>query len=292
MSDISSLEDTSSGSEEEGFTEQVSDEDAESENLTEIETIDSEPAIHSDVEIEEDKEENNNPRVTDSRPPPPSWEGKRLFPPGRKNTEPSKVWSFSGFTKDKKGQLMKEETICGLCGLRNTYRSSPSNLLQHLRSAHSEEFLAGSTSGKSNPKISSFFPTKPGPQIQKYKKDHPKQKMLRSKLTQWIVTSNRPMLIVEDPMLIEAFEIADPKFQMPTSWTVRKDINDEFEKKKVETIEKLSKVEHLTCTNDAGSSFGAKSFIDVNVHYVTEDFRLKKKVLDVMEMKIAKTAEN
>ena len=77
-----------------------------------------------------------------------------------------------------------------------------------------------------------------------------------------------------------------------SSWTVRKDINNEFEKKKVETIEKLSKVEHLTCTNDAGSSFGAKSFIDVNVHYVTEDFKLKKKVLDVMEMKIAKTAEN
>ena len=51
-------------------------------------------------------------------------------------------------------------------------------------------------------------------------------------------------------------------------------------------------MEHLTCTNDAGSSFGAKSFIDVNVHYVTEDFKLKKKVLDVMEMKIAKTAEN
>ena len=141
---------------------------------------------------------------------------------------------------------MKEETICGLCGLKNCYRNSPSNLLQHLRSAHSEEFLAGSSSGKSNPKISSFFPTKPGPQIQKYKKDHPKQKMLRSKLTQWIITSNRPMLIVEDPMLIEAFEIADPKFQMPTSWTVRKDINDEFEKKKVETIERLSKVEHLT----------------------------------------------
>ena len=109
MSDLSSLDDTSSGSEDD-YTEQVSDEDAESENLTEIETIDSEPAIHSDEEV------NNNPRVKDSRPPPPSWEGKRLFPPGRKNNEPSKVWSFGGFIKDSKGQLMKEETICGLCG--------------------------------------------------------------------------------------------------------------------------------------------------------------------------------
>ena len=41
MSDLSSLDDTSSGSEEDS-TEQVSDEDAESENLAEIETIDSE----------------------------------------------------------------------------------------------------------------------------------------------------------------------------------------------------------------------------------------------------------
>ena len=117
MSDLSSLDDTSSGSEDDyNEAEQVSDEGAESENLIEIETIDSEPAIHSDVEIEEDEEVNNNPRVKDSRPPPPSWEGKRLFPPGRKNNEPSKVWSFGGFIKDNKGQLMKEETICGLCG--------------------------------------------------------------------------------------------------------------------------------------------------------------------------------
>ena len=79
MSDLSSLDDTSSGSEDDyNEAEQVSDEGAESENLTEIETIDSEPAIHSDVEIEEDEEVNNNPRVKDSRPPPPSWEGKRL----------------------------------------------------------------------------------------------------------------------------------------------------------------------------------------------------------------------
>ena len=48
----------------------------------------------------------------------------------------------------------------------------------------------------------------------------------------------------------------------------------------------------MSCTNDGGSSSGAKSFVDVNVHYVTEDFQPKKKILDVFEMKDSKTAEN
>ena len=57
-------------------------------------------------------------------------------------------------------------------------------------------------------------------------------------------------------------------------------------------VPELSKVEAMSCTNDGGSSSGAKSFVDVNVHYVTEDFQPKKKILDVFEMKDSKTAEN
>ena len=286
MSDLSSLAETSSSSEE--SVDNISDdENSEQDETSETDLLDSEGGPI--IDIEDGDAVNNNIKVKESRPPP-SWEGQRLFPPARKNSEPSRAWSFGGFIKDKRGQLLKEETICGLCGIRMKYQNSPSNLLQHLRSTHVKDFL--SEPSTDHPKINSFFPAKTGPGVLKYKKDHPKQKLITTKLTEWVVSNNRPMLIVEDKKLKEAFEISDPKLQMPTRKLISKGINEEFKKKKAETINELSQVEFLSCTNDAGSSFGAKSFIDVNVHYISEDFELKKKILDVMEMKVAKTAEN
>ena len=286
MSDLSSLEETSSSSEE--SVDNISDdENSEQDETSETDLLVSEGGPI--IDIEDGDSLNNNIQVKESRPPP-SWEGQRLFPPARKSSEPSRAWSFGGFIKDKRGQLLKEETICGLCGIRIRYQNSPSNLLHHLRSTHVKDFLAEPSTH--HPKINSFFPAKAGPGVSKYKKDHPKQKLITTKLTEWVVSNNRPMLIVEDKKLKEAFEISDPKLQMPTRKLITKGITEEFKKKKAETINELSQVEFFCCTNDAGSSFGAKSFIDVNVHYISEDFEIKKKILDVMEMKVAKTAEN
>ena len=106
------------------------------------------------------------------------------------------------------------------------------------------------------------------------------------------VKSNRPLSVVEDEKLMEAFEIADEKFRMPIRKMIRSDIIELHKKKKAETVDEFSKVDFFACTNDAGSSSGGKSFVDINVHYVTEEFHPKKKILDVLEMKESKTAIN
>ena len=92
------------------------------------------------------------------------------------------------------------------------------------------------------------------------------------------------MAIVKDIKLVEAFEIADDKLKVPTSGMITADMKELFKKEKCKASHSFSDIEYFTCTNDAGSSFSAKSFIDVNVHYVSEDFVPKKKVLDVLEM--------
>ena len=43
----------------------------------------------------------------------PSWDNKKLFPPGPKCK--SKAWLFGGFVKDFVGNLVTTETICGIC---------------------------------------------------------------------------------------------------------------------------------------------------------------------------------
>ena len=97
---------------------------------------------------------------------------------------------------------------------------------------------------------------------------------------------------MEDPKLTEAFALADPKLKIPTARMLTRDIKDLYKKKKREFIEETSQLEYFAGSNDAGSSSNNKSFVVVNANYVTEDFHLKKKILDVLEMPEAKNAKN
>ena len=220
----------------------------------------------------------------------PSWKGVTLFPPQRKNSNPSKAWQFGGFRKEN-GKLNMENTVCGLCGKEFKYKNTPSHLSQHLQSEHANDYASKDDQSKvAQPKMSDFFVHMGA--TTKYKNDHPKQKELLNKLVEWVVDNNRPFAIVNDKKLREAFEIADPKFEVPSPYKIKAEINKLYAKKKEDVIEEFSSVDYFACTNDAGSSFGGKSFVDVNVHYLDENFYPKKKILDVLEMTENKTADN
>jgi len=53
---------------------------------------------------------------------------------------------------------------------------------------------------------------------QKYRQDNPKQKKFNKNITQWIVKNKRSLKIVENPKLVEAFQIADEKLMVPSSF--------------------------------------------------------------------------
>ena len=228
-------------------------------------------------------------KVSDTNNNWPSWNGERLFPPPRKVLNPSKAWKFGGFKKAN-GKLDMSNTVCGICGKIFKYRSTPAHLSQHLQSEHLTIYTSTEVSSKAQPKMHDFFVQKGA--SSKYKGDHPKQKELSSKLVEWIVDSNRPFSIVDDKKLKEAFEIADPRFKVPSPYKIKSEISKLYVKKKEELLDEFSSIEYFSCTNDAGSSFGGKSFVDINVHYLDENFYPKKKILDVLEMKENKTADN
>ena len=244
-------------------------------------------AVESSESVKTLENNNNEAKQIDSKVP--RWNGERLYPPSRKLSKPSKAWKFGGFVKNKAGLLVTASTICGLCGKQQKYRHSPTNLTQHLEQEHPLEFREDKLTN-SEVKIDHFF--RPKAEKAKYKASNPKQRALRAKLVEWVISSNRPLSVVEDDKLVELLEMADTQFNVPSRKTVRNDIEELYKKKKAEVVEDLSKIDFFACTNDAGSSSGGKSFVDINVHYVTEDFHLKKKILDVLEMKESKTAEN
>ena len=242
--------------------------------------------------VGEDESARGGPnRTTAARP---SWMGVKLFPPRRTQLNPSKAWQFGGFKKGVDGQLITDKTVCGLCGKEQNFRKTPTNLFQHLQNCHAlETGIKPSGQPKQaldNPSIKDFF--NKASKVSKYKSAHPKQRLLKKKIVQWIILSKRPISIVEDEMLKESYEVADPKLKVPSRWEVTAEIRKLFKEKKAQVVEEFSQVEHFCCTNDAGSSSGAKSFVDVNVHYLTENFEPKKKIVSVFEMKESKNAIN
>ena len=87
----------------------------------------------------------------------PSWKGVTLFPPQRKNSNPSKAWQFGGFRKEN-GKLNMENTVCGLCGKEFKYKNTPSHLSQHLQSEHATDYASKDDQSKvAQPKMSDFF---------------------------------------------------------------------------------------------------------------------------------------
>ena len=210
----------------------------------------------------------------------PSWDNKKLFPPGPKCK--SKAWLFGGFVKDFAGNLVTTETICGICGKKQKYRNTPTNLDQHLQASHSFQYDTANVKNVNEStkegKINEYFKSDLS---RKYNSSHPKQKALLSTLSEWVVKSNRALAEVEDEKLVEAFTIADPKLNMPSRHSVKREILKLHNQKRKEFDEEISEVEYFAGNNDAGSSSNSKSFVAMNVSYVTKNFHLKTKILDI-----------
>ena len=219
-----------------------------------------------------------------------------MYPPSRKVKNSSRAWKYGGFLKDKFGTLATKNTICGLCGKSHVYKNSPSNLMRHLEEAHAEEMNEIEKNVKDN-KPNSLIQSNlmngwlSNSQAKKYKATNPKQSKFNKAITKWLVKNCRPLKVVSDESLQVAVEILDPRIKLPSEYYVGKEIDDLHKIHFDKTVADLESVSSLSCTNDAGTSVGSKSFIDVNVHWITEDFRIKAKILDVIRVKGSKSAE-
>ena len=71
-----------------------------------------------------------------------------MFPPNRQSSKSSRAWNFGGFRKDKSKQLVKDVTICGICGKNQKYRNTPTNLQQHVEAEHPNEWNEGVNNSK------------------------------------------------------------------------------------------------------------------------------------------------
>ena len=201
-SSVESEEEISEEEEESGRLEGASDGIDISDSIVE-DPADDRVIIEESDSKQKDDDDDNIQRVTLKRNP--VWKGDRLFPPARKSSKSSKAWEFGGFLKDKTGQLITDQTICGLCGKVQKYRNTPTNLQQHVQAEHADEWNGEQKTSLKETKLEDFFLTKPKKLIKKYRQDNPKQKKFNNTITEWNIKNKRPLKIVEDPKLVGAF---------------------------------------------------------------------------------------
>ena len=92
------------------------------------------------------------------------------------------------------------------------------------------------------------------------------------------------MDIVHDEGLRITISHADPRLTLPSRGTVVNDVTKLHKQKRGETKEKFKEIEYFASTNDAGTSLAGVTFIEINVHYVDENFVPQKKILDVISV--------
>ena len=125
----------------------------------------------------------------------------------------------------------------------------------------------------------------------KYSQNNSKQRQFRSKLVEWIIDSSRPFDIVGDPKFKEMINLIDPRLDIPSRYTVARDIHKLFVKKKREVKEELNDVPYFSATTDAGTSLAGRTYIDLNLHWIDpETFESKKKTINVEKVD-SKTAD-
>ena len=167
----------------------------------------------------------------------------------------------------EQGRLDLYQTVCGLCGKKQRYRHTPTNLMEHVQANHVLEYTVivkgrnKVTTTSNTPRIDSFLKKK----LMKLNPKDPKHKKFVRKLSEWIIQSNCALMEVEDKKLEEAFELADPRLRMQSNIQVRAEISKMWKLEKAAWDKEISSIELFSGNNNAGSAFNKKSFIAINV---------------------------
>ena len=221
-----------------------------------------------------------------------------------KKVPSSTVWSFFYFKQNKTTKLANMLRVyCRLCPSGNKsvkegipYCNSTSNLSNHLKVHHPKAFKdadddkkAQTDLNQNQAKINKIFPSK---SVVKWKKNSEKWKKVTMSITKWFVQDTRSANMVEDEGFIKMMAIACPEYETPCSNTISNYIDELYIQESERVKNELKGFEFLAMTTDGGSSSNARSFQEMGVHGITENFDLKYYTLGVREIKESHTAAN
>lgn len=195
----------------------------------------------------------------------------------------SKVWNY--FTIHE----TKESTVCKLCSKEYKYTAGTGNMWLHLKTAHNID----------NPD-SKYFVEKPKlnqqslPQLlqsqRKYERTSERSIKITRKLAEFIVKDMRPFDQVQSSAFRQFCSEMDPRFDLPSSHTIKKVISCIYEETKQKVSQEASEIQFLSLTTDAWTSVANDGFLAVSAHGLDQNWDLRRFVLAVVHLKERHTA--
>ena len=182
------------------------------------------------------------------------------------------------YKKKLDGTINKNVVICTLCKREFSFHRSCSSLTYHLNAKH---VRTSSTVPAASATLSSLRqPTlaEIGKRMSKATTDK-----LTNSIAKWVAADCRPIAIVEDGGLQEAFQIAasDPSFQLPSRTTVMKRIHQLYGDERNKKEELLSGACHVALTGDHWTSVSNHNYLGVTAHLIDSEWKLKSFALTV-----------
>ena len=222
-----------------------------------------------------------------------TYEASKVIKDGK-----SIVWKFYCFKGTKESGAKKDKVFCNPCKDKGqekslNYNNSTSSLHEHLKRMHKKELDEAIAEGPGTPKqasVDSYF--KPKSQIQKWPKESSRWKSATIALTKFVIKDGRPTHLIECEGFKEFVKEICPEYEVPSGYTITKRMEKMYEDEKEKLKTELKEQEFVAVTSDGGSSSNSASYQDTNVHYITENFELKSKILSVKENKETHTADN
>ena len=205
----------------------------------------------------------------------------------------SHVWKYFGFYKVN-NIILKDKAICKICNLEYKYTGGTTNLSQHLQKHHGNIFSAGQAGSGVLPKTQSQITSMLKIPAQKMAFGSSKHSEITQSIGEYLVGDLVPIANVEsshfrkmvDKMTAGTYEPPNRKYFTKTL------LPKMFSETSASLSRELQCIYGVGITTDAWTSCATESYIAYTAHYITNDWRMKCKVLTTHSSTERHTSEN
>ena len=222
----------------------------------------------------------------------------------RKGLTKSVVWNYFGFLEESPSD--KEPPLCRLCWKNEVKLSvickggNTSNLFSHLRHHHPTEFAAvqepkGRKGAEVEVAVQRAGTSKQLSlsEVAKYNRSSKRWHTITNAVTNWLAKDMQPIYSVEKNGFKQLIKVLDSKYELPgRKYFSQVAIPKLYAETKELVAGQLCDVKFFSATTDLWSSSTMEPYISLTVHFVTSNWTLESKCLQVMFIPEDHTGKN
>ncbi len=223
----------------------------------------------------------------------------------KKNPTKSAVWACFGYTADSSDAA--ESPVCRLCWKNRVCKrvssggGNTSNLFSHLQHHHPQEFLAVKNQGAKQQGTKKKDSPSPAPALKqtsladtsKYSRSSHRWRVVTDAVTYCLAKDMMPLYSVEKDGFRRLIQVLDSRYELPgRKYFSQVAIPQLYSRTRDSVLDELKNLKYFSATTDLWSSSTMEPYISLTVHFITEEWRLDSKCLQVLFIPEDHTGKN